>query len=248
MEEFIIGRNSVRELLRSESQIEKILVAQGATEGSIKELIALAKQRKVRIQEVPRAKLDELCSTFAEHSNHQGVLAQVPAFEYSQMEDVFARAQEREEPPFLVVLDSVQDPHNLGAVIRSAEALGAHGVVFGKHRSASLTAAVYKVACGAAQYIPVVKVTNINQTIEELKKRNVWVAAADMEGQPLSKTDLTGALALVIGGEGEGVSKHTKQLCDFTVRIEMPGQTNSLNASCAASILIYEKRRQEMCR
>lgn len=250
-EDLIIGRNSVREAIKSGEQIDRVYVQQGLTDGSIRELLMLARQGKLVITEVPRAKLDDMCAGMGHDGrtgNHQGIVAQIPAFEYSEMEDVFALAQERGEAPFCVILESVQDPHNLGAVIRSAEALGAHGVIIGKRRSASLTASAFKVSCGAAQYIPVVKVTNINQTIEELKKKNVWVAAADMDGQPLSQTDLTGAMALVIGGESEGVAKHTKEICDLTVKIEMGGRTTSLNASCAASVLCYEKRRQELMR
>ncbi|WP_066646957.1 23S rRNA (guanosine(2251)-2'-O)-methyltransferase RlmB [Christensenella timonensis] len=247
--EFIIGRNSVREAIRSGEQIDKIFFQQGLTDGSIRELLMLARGSKLVIVEVPRAKLDELCAGMGAEGhmgNHQGVVAQVPAFAYSEMEDIFALAEERGEPPFIVILDSIQDPHNLGAVIRSAEALGAHGVVIGKRRAASLTTAAFKVSCGAAQYIPVVKVTNINHTIEDLKKKNVWMAAADMDGQPLAKTDLKGPYALVIGGESEGVARLTKELCDVVVKIEMPGKTTSLNAACAASILMYEKRRQDM--
>lgn len=248
-QEYIIGRNGVREVIKSGEQIDRIYVQEGLGDGSIRELLMLARQERLVIKEVPRAKLDDICAGMGHDGrtgNHQGIVAQVPAFQYSEMEDVFALAQTRGEAPFLVILECVQDPHNLGAVIRSAEALGAHGVVIGKRRSASLTAAAFRTSCGAAEHIPVVKVTNINQTVEELKRKNVWVAAADMEGQPLSKTDLTGAMALVVGGESEGVAKHTKELCDLIVQIEMSGKTTSLNASCAASVLCYEKHRQEL--
>ncbi|MDL2237536.1 23S rRNA (guanosine(2251)-2'-O)-methyltransferase RlmB [Christensenellaceae bacterium OttesenSCG-928-K19] len=246
--DYIIGRNSVREAIKSGAQIDKVYVVEGITDGSIREILRLARDARVLVREVPRSKMDEMCSGMGyagKPANHQGIAAQVPAFRYSELEDVFRYAEQSGREPFVVVLDSVQDPHNLGAVIRSAEALGAHGVVIGKRRSASLTAAAVKVACGAAEYIPVVKVVNINQTIEELKKRNIWVAAADMAGEPAGTCNLKGALAIVIGGEGEGVSKHTKELCDFTVGIELWGKTESLNASCAASILFYEKMRQE---
>ena len=246
--EYIIGRNSVKEAIRAGEQIDKIYVMQGITDGSIKQILRMAREARVVVVEAPRYKLDEM-SIGIGHSgkpgNHQGIVAQVPAFAYGELEDSFALAEERKESLFLIILDSIQDPHNLGAIIRSAEALGAHGIIIGKHRSASLTSAVYKVSCGAAQYIPVIKVTNINQTIEELKERNVWAVAADMEGQPLSQTDLKGAIALVIGGEGGGVSRHTKDICDIVTKIEMTGNTQSLNAACAASIVIYEKRRQE---
>ena len=170
----------------------------------------------------------------------------MPAFAYGEIEDIFALAQQKNEKPFIVILDSIQDAQNLGAIIRSAEVLGAHGIIIGKHRSAGLNAVAYKVSCGAAQYIPVVKVTNISQTIEELKRRGVWIACADMDGQPLSKMDLTGALAVIIGSEGDGVSKNLKQNSDMVISIEMAGNINSLNAACAASVILYEKHRQEL--
>lgn len=246
--EYIIGRNSVREAIRSGSQIDRIYVLEGISDGSIRELLTMARRNKIIVKEVNRYKMDELCIGLGHDGkvgNHQGIVAQVPAFLYSTIEDVFEYAKKCGSDPFFVLLDGIQDPHNLGAVIRSAEALGAHGVVFGKRRSASLTSAAYKVSCGAAQYIPVVKVSNINQTIEELKKRNVWIAAAEAEGMPVQQANLTGPFAIVIGGENEGVARLTKELCDMTVSIDMPGHTTSLNASCAASILIYEKKRQE---
>lgn len=247
--EYIFGRNSVREAIRSGEQIDRIYVMQGQSEGSIRELIMLARQNKIVITEVPRIKMDEMCADMGHDGkpgNHQGIIAQIPAFAYSEMDDIFELAQVRGEQPFIVILDSIQDPHNLGAIIRSAEALGAHGVIIGKRRCASLTTSAFKVSCGAAQYIPIVKVTNINHAIEELKKKNVWIAAADMDGQPLAGTNLTGAIALVIGGESEGVARLTRELCDMVVKIEMGGKTTSLNASCAASIMIYEKRRQDL--
>ncbi|MEA4853987.1 MAG: 23S rRNA (guanosine(2251)-2'-O)-methyltransferase RlmB [Christensenella sp.] len=247
--EYIIGRNSVREAIRSDQQIDKVFVQQGLADGSIRELLMLARQRKLVIASVPRAKLDELCAGLGidgRVGNHQGIIVQVPAFKYSEMDDIFALAEMRGEKPFIMILDSIQDPHNLGAIIRSAEAIGAHGIILGKRRAASLTTAAYKVSCGAAQYIPIVKVTNINHAIEELKEKNVWVAAADMDGQPLAASDLRGAYALVIGGESEGIGKLTKELCDIVVKIEMNGKTSSLNAACAASILMYEKRRQDL--
>ncbi len=246
--EFIIGRNSVREALRAGEQIERILVVKNG-DGSIGQLLAMAKEANIIIREVPKSKLDEISADMGydgKPGNHQGIAAQVPAFRYSEMQDILQLAEKRGEPPFIVVLDGVQDPHNLGAIIRSAEALGAHGVVIGKRRSASLTSAVYKVSSGAAEFIPVVKVTNINRTIAELKEQNIWAIAADMTGTPLSSANLTGATALVIGSEGTGVSKHTKELCDMAVCIDMAGQTQSLNAACAASVFLYEKRRQDM--
>ncbi len=246
--EFIIGRNSVREAIKSGAQIERILLIKDCSDGSIREILSLARDAKIIIREVTRTKMDEICATMGPNGkmgNHQGIAAQIPAFEYSQPEDIFALAESRGEKPFIIILDSVQDPQNLGSVIRSAEALGAHGIIIGKRRSASLTTAVYKVSCGAAQYIPIVKVTNLNRTIEEIKAQNVWVIAADMGGQEIQNANLTGAVALVIGGEDEGVSRLTKELCDMTVRINMNGKTTSLNAACAASIMMYEKIRQD---
>ncbi len=247
--DLIIGRNSVRAAIRSGGQIDKVYVVQGISDGSIKEILSLAHAAKLVVKEVTRYKMDELCAGMGydgKVGNHQGIAAQLPAFKYSELEDILKLAEQRGEPPFIVILDGVQDPHNLGAVIRSAEALGAHGVIIGKRRSASLTAAVYKVSSGAAEYIPVVKVVNINRTIEEIKAMNIWAVAADMAGgQPLGEANLSGAVALVIGGEGEGVSRLAKELCDMAVSIELSGRTESLNAASAASILIYEKKRQD---
>jgi 23S rRNA (guanosine2251-2'-O)-methyltransferase len=244
--DYIFGRNSVREALKSGSQIDKVFIAAESKDGSIGEIRRLAADRNVIVTEVPRRKIDDICLHMGQDRiNHQGVIAAVPAFEYSTLDDVFAYAEKQAKPPFIVVLENIQDPHNLGAIIRSAEAFGAHGVIIGKRRSASLTSAVYKVSSGAAEYIPVVKVTNINQTIEEIKARGVFVAAADMEGAPVESANLTGAMAIVIGGEASGVPRLTKQLADMVVKIEMPGHTQSLNASCAASVVLYEKTRQD---
>ena len=246
--DLIIGRNSVRETLKSGAQVDRIYVVQGISDGSIKELIHMAREAHLVIKEITRYKMDEMCAGLGydgKVGNHQGIAAQVPAFQYSTLDDMFALAEKRNEKPFIILLDGIQDPQNLGAIIRSAEVLGAHGLVIGKHRSATLTAAVFKASSGAAQYLPVAKVVNINQVIEELKKRGLWVAAADTEGQAVYKADLKGAMALVIGAEGAGISKRTKELCDFTVKIDMCGKTGSLNASAAASIIMYEKRRQD---
>lgn len=247
--ELIIGRNGVREAIKKGEQIDKILVVQGLMDASIKEILLLARQNKVVVVETSRYKLDEMCAGIGPDgkiANHQGIVALVPAFKYSEMDDIFELAQARGESPFVIILDSVQDPQNLGAIIRSAEVLGAHGVIIGKRRSATLNTTAYKVSCGAAQYIPIVKVTNINTTIAELKLRGVWIVAADMDGQPLSVTDLKGPIAIVVGGEGEGISRLVRDNCDIIVKIEMGGQISSLNAACAASIIMYEKRRQDL--
>lgn len=248
-DQYIIGRNAVREAIRAGEQIDKLFVVQGLTDGSIREILNMARRATIPVREVSRYKMDEMCSAMGPDGmvgNHQGIAVQVPAYQYSELEDIYALAEEKGEAPFIIVLENIQDPQNLGAIIRSAEALGAHGVVIGKRRSALLTTAAFKVSAGAAQYIPIVKVTNINQTLEEFKKRNIWAVAADMDGQPLSTSNLSGGIALVIGGEGGGVAKRTKELCDFSVRIEMSGKTQSLNAACAASIIMYEKRRQDL--
>lgn len=230
--DFIIGRNSVREAIKTGEQIDKLMILQGAKDGSIVEILALAREHKVVVQEVPRMKLDEICAHLnadGRIANHQGVVAQIPAFRYSEMEDIFALADLKGEKPFIIILDGIQDPHNLGAIIRSGEALGAHGVIIGKRRCAMLSSAAYKVSSGAVQYIPIVKVTNINQTISELKKQNIWVAGTDTQGQEISKSDLSGALAIVIGNEGEGLSQNIKENCDFCVKIDMPGKTTPKN-------------------
>jgi 23S rRNA (guanosine2251-2'-O)-methyltransferase len=246
--EYIIGRNSVRELLRADGQVERLLVAKGQRAGSIGQLLGMARDRNIPLRELPKSRLDEIAAELGpdgRQGNHQGIIAQVPAFRYSEMGDIFARAEQSGKPPFIVVLDGVQDPQNLGAVIRSAEALGAHGVIIGKRRSASLTTAVLKASSGAAAHIPVVKVTNINRTLEELKRKNVWAVGADPAGRPLASANLKGAAALVIGGDGGGMSRLTRELCDLVVRIEMEGRTRSLNAAAAAGILLYEKKRQD---
>jgi len=247
--EYIIGRNSVREAIKSGEQIDRLMVVRGLTDGSIREILMMARTAKIVTIEVSRYKMDELCAGMGydgKTGNHQGVAAQIPAFKYSEMEDIFQLAEFRGEKPFILILDSVQDPQNLGAIIRSAEVLGAHGVIIGKRRTASLTPAAYRASCGAVQYIPVVKVSNINQIIAAFKKKNIWLIAADTEGIPLSTADMRGAAAFVIGGEDSGVSHHTRELCDLVVKIEMPGKTGSLNSACAASIIMYEKRRQDL--
>jgi len=247
--ELIIGRNGVREAIKNGEQIDKILVVQGLMDASIREILLLARQNKVVVVETSRYKLDEMCAGLGPNgktANHQGIVALLPAFKYSEMDDIFELSAARGENPFIIILDSIQDPQNMGAIIRSAEVLGAHGVIIGKRRSATLTSTVYKVSCGAAQYIPIVKVTNISTTIAELKLRGVWIVAADMEGQPLAATDLKGSIAIVIGGEGEGISRLVRENCDIAVRIEMGGQVSSLNAACAASVIMYEKRRQDL--
>lgn len=235
------GRNAVSEALKSGRVIDHIEVARGERTGSIVALVAKAKERGIPVKEVDSRKLDFLAG-----KNHQGIAAVAACKEFSSLADVFALAAERGEPPFLVVCDELEDPHNLGAVIRTAECAGAHGVIIPKRHSAGLTSAVYKASAGAVEYMPVVRVTNIADTVNELKEKNVWVFGLDMDGQSWDKTDLSGAVALVIGSEGHGISRLVRERCDGIVSLPMVGHVNSLNASVAGGILMYEvlRRRQ----
>ncbi|MCX8130926.1 MAG: 23S rRNA (guanosine(2251)-2'-O)-methyltransferase RlmB [Clostridia bacterium] len=235
------GRNSVMEALRSERSINKIFVAKGEREGSIKQIIALAKEKGIVLQEVDRVKLDNLSQT---HS-HQGVIAFVAVKEYVEVDDILKIAEERGEPPFIVLLDEITDPHNLGSILRTADAVGAHGVVIPKRRSIGLTATVSKASAGAVEYVPVARVTNLAQTIDYLKKQNIWVVGTDVSGEkPFFKNDLKGAIALVIGSEGEGMGKLVSEKCDFIVNIPMKGRISSLNAAVAGAVVMFEVLRQ----
>ncbi len=234
------GRNAILEVLKSGRDIEKIMVLKGNTEGTIKRIIAQAKEKGIVIQEVGRQKLDELSQT----KNHQGVIAVVSEHNYVEVEDILAIAKEKNEPPFLILLDGITDPHNLGAVLRSAECAGAHGVIIPKRRSVGLNATVGKTSAGAIEYMPVARVTNLVRTMDYLKKQGIWLACGDMNGLDYFDSDLSGAIALIIGSEGEGVSRLAKENCDFTVSIPMYGKISSLNASVAAGLLMYEVVRQ----
>lgn len=238
----IIGRNAVIELLKSDREIENVLIAKGEREGSINQIIALCKERKIVIKNVDRKKLDFL----APNGNHQGVAANVPAHEYSTVEDILEYAQNKGEAPFIIMCDEIEDSHNLGAIIRSAEACGAHGIIIPKRRNVGLNYIVAKTSCGALEYMKVARVTNLASTIEELKKQNIWVYAANMDGQRWDKTDFSGGVCLVIGNEGNGVGRLIKEKCDVTVSLPMLGKVNSLNASVAAGILMYEITRQRL--
>lgn len=241
MSDIIEGRNPVIEALKAGREIEKILVAEGATEGSVKKILAMANEQNIIVQKVVRAKLDQISTA----DRHQGVVAYVAAYEYADLDDVLNRVEERGEKPFIILCDEITDPHNLGSIIRTADAVGAHCVVIPKRRAVGLTAVVAKTSAGALEYVPVCKVTNLNQTIEMLKKRGLWIAAAEMDGTvEYFKADLKGSIALVVGSEGQGISRLTKEHCDFLVRIPMKGSVSSLNASVAASILMYEVFRQ----
>lgn len=237
--DLLIGRNPVMEALRSGRAIEKIYIQKNSG-GSLGRLITLAKNEAVVIEDVEKAALDRM----AEGGAHQGVCAIVSAHEYASVEDLFAAAEERGEDPFFIILDGIEDPHNLGAVMRTAECAGAHGVIIPKRRAAGLTETVAKSSAGAIEYMPVARVTNIAQTIEDLKERGVWTFAVDMDGTDYTKQDLTGPMALVIGAEGSGISRLVKETCDGCVAIPMKGKINSLNASNAAAILMYEAVRQ----
>ncbi len=241
-ENVVFGRNSVRELLESGRDIEKIYVQEGEREGSIGLLISMARERRLEITEIERIKLDRL----SHGGRHQGILAIAAERDYASIDDVLDYARERGEPPLVVVLDGVEDPHNLGAVIRSAECLGAHGVIIPKRRAAGLTATVSKASAGALEHMRVVKVTNLAAAIEELKERGLWIYAADMGASAYYTADLTGAAALVLGSEGFGISRLVREKCDFTLSIPLHGSVNSMNVSCAAAVLLAECAKQRI--
>ena len=246
--DIIYGRNTVKAAIKSGRAIDKLLAAKELDDPSVREILTLATQRHIPIVRVDKRKLDSLTIPFGHDSkpaNHQGVVAVTPAMEYSEIEDIYALAEKRGEPAFIIILDSVTDEGNLGAIIRSAEVLGAHGVIIGKHRSASLSGAVCKAASGAAELLPIAKVTNLTATIEELKAKNIWVVAADASAPSAASVNLTGAIAIVIGAEGEGISRLVLESCDLKASIPMKGKTGSLNAAVAAAVLMYEKVRQD---
>jgi 23S rRNA (guanosine2251-2'-O)-methyltransferase len=237
MSDWILGRHSVQEALRSGRPIEKILFAEGIQTKNIQELLKQVQEQKIPFQWVPRAKLDQL----AGGGNHQGVMAQVAAYGYASVDDLFQRAEERGEPPFFVLLDGIEDPHNLGSILRTADAAGVHGVIIPKRRAVGLTAVVAKTSAGAIEYVPVAKVTNLNRTADELKERGVWLVGSDGGAeQEYSQVDYSVPVALVIGSEGQGMSRLMKKKCDFLVRLPMMGRVTSLNASVAAGLLMYE--------
>lgn len=243
-ENLLVGRNPVIEALRAGHDVERIYMAEGAG-GSISIIRALAKEQGVSISMVDRFKLDHM----APGQKHQGVIAEIPAYHYSEMQDIFARAAAMDEEPFIVILDEITDPHNVGAIIRSAECMGAHGIIIPNRRACGLTSTVAKSAAGAIEQIPVVRVTNIGRTIEDLQARGIWIAACDMDGEAYySAAGLNGAVAIVIGNEGRGIGKLVREKCDFIVSIPMKGKINSLNASNAAAIVLAEIRRRRECR
>lgn len=232
----ICGRNPVLEALRSGREIDRLLVAHGTGGGSVTAIIAKCRAKGILIKEISPQKLDYYCGG----ANHQGVAVMFASQEYATVEDMFALAEMRGEKPFLIICDEIEDPHNLGAIIRTAEATGVHGVIIPERRSASLNATVAKAACGALEYVPVARVTNIANTIDALKQRGVWVFGADMDGDDYTRTDFDTPCALVIGNEGKGIGALTAKKCDAVISLPMCGKINSLNASVAAGILMYE--------
>ncbi len=244
--DIVAGRNVVREAIRSGREIDAILVQKNAGDGSIREIISLAHTRGLVVKPVPRAKLDELAvDRMGNPLNHQGILARVSSVIYRDIEAGFELAEHRGQKPFFIMLDGVDNPHNVGAILRSAEVLGAHALILTKRRGALITSAVCKVASGAQEYLPIVKVTNLSQTIEKLKERGMFVVCADMKGEDVARANMTGAICLVIGSEGAGASRIVKEKSDVIVRVPQLGRVNSLNASCAAAVIMYEKLRQD---
>lgn len=241
--DLIAGRNAVMETLKSGRPINKVFIAKGERQGSIKELIALVKEKKLILQEVESKRLDEITGG----ARHQGVAAYASPVEYAEVEDILERARVLSEPPFLVLLDELEDPHNLGAILRTADAAGVHGVLIPKRRSCQLSSTVAKTSAGAVEYVPVARIGNIAQTMKELKKQGLWIVGADMDGDKnYYEADLMGPMVLVVGSEGKGIGRLVKEHCDFLVKIPMRGKINSLNASVAASILLYESLQQRL--
>lgn len=240
--DIIAGRNPVNEALHSGRNIECIYISKGELSGSVKVITALAKEKQIPIKEVDRKKLDYMTN----HASHQGVVALAAIKEYSSIDDMFSLAESRKEKPFIVVLDEIEDPHNLGAIIRTAECAGVHGIIIPKRRAAGLSGIVAKASAGAYEYMPVARVTNIPAAIDELKEKGCWIYGADMDGQTYCNSDLRGACALVIGSEGKGLGRLVREKCDVILSLPMLGNINSLNASVAAGVLIYEFTRQRL--
>ncbi|UII56055.1 23S rRNA (guanosine(2251)-2'-O)-methyltransferase RlmB [Cytobacillus spongiae] len=239
-QDYIIGKNPIIEALKSNRDINKILIAEGSQKGQMQQVIGLAKESNVLIQYVPKKKIDQMVE-----GNHQGVIAQVAAYEYAEIDDLFIAAEKKGEAPFFLLLDEIEDPHNLGSIMRTADAVGAHGVVIPKRRAVGLTATVAKASTGAIEHIPVVRVTNMARTIDELKDRGVWIVGTDAKGkQDYRQIDGTMPLGLVIGSEGKGMGRLIRDKCDFLIQMPMTGHVTSLNASVAAALLMYEVYRK----
>lgn len=242
-QEFTIeGRNAVLEAFRSGKPIDKLFILDGCQDGPIMTIKREAKKQDTMVRFVPRERLDQMSET----GKHQGVIAYAAAYEYAEVEDLLQAAEKKGEPPFLILLDNIEDPHNLGAIIRTANLVGAHGVIIPRNRAAGLTATVARTSAGALNYTPVARVTNLAKTMEELKKRGLWFVCADMDGTSMYQLDLKGPIGLVIGNEGEGVGRLVKEKCDFVASIPMKGDIDSLNASVATGVLAYEILRQRM--
>ncbi len=235
-DDLIIGRNAAKEALKSGRAIDCVFTEKGDKNGALLPILAQCREKKLPIKEVDTKKLDFMCG----HANHQGIVMTAAAHEYSTIEDILASAKEKDEPPFIIICDGIEDPHNLGAIIRSAECCGAHGVIIPERHSAGLSGIVGKTSAGALEYMPVARVRNLTDTIKSLKKEGIWVYCADMDGTPYREANLSGAIALVVGSEGSGVSRLVKENCDGTLLIPMKGNINSLNASVAAAILMFE--------
>ena len=230
------------EALRAGRPVDKLYVLDGCKDGPVSSIVKAAKKGDALVQFVSRERLDQLSET----KKHQGVIARMAAYEYASVEEILAKAEKQGEPPFVFLLDGVEDPYNLGAVVRTADQVGAHGVIIPKNRAVGLTASAARASAGALNYIPVARVTNLARTVEQLKKQGIWFVCADMGGQPMYQVDMKGSLGLVVGGEGEGVSRLVREACDYTASIPMKGHVDSLNASVAAGVLAYEAFRQRM--
>lgn len=242
-EDQVEGRNAVIELLESGRDINKIFILEGERHGSINKIIAMAKERKIVLTMVNKTKLNQMAQT----ENNQGVIAIVPPFDYCEVEDILENAKQREEKPFILILDGIEDPHNLGSIIRTAETAGVHGIIIPKRRSASVNSTVSKVSAGAVEHMKIARVNNINETIRYLKENDVWICGTDMDAKKYYyQEDYKGPIAIVIGSEGFGMSRLVKENCDFLVKIPMKGKITSLNASVSAGIVIYEAVKQRI--
>ncbi|MCF6462458.1 23S rRNA (guanosine(2251)-2'-O)-methyltransferase RlmB [Clostridium sp. Cult1] len=240
-EQYIIGRNPVLEVLKTGKEIEKIFILKGDLKGSINKIVGIAKDKNILIQYVDKNKLDQI----AQGGSHQGIAALVTPYVYFSIDDILKKADKQEKAPFILILDGIEDPHNLGAIVRTAECAGVHGIIIPKRRAAHVTSTVYKSSAGAVEHMMIAKVNNLSDAIEKLKKKGLWIYGADVDGESYYfNTDLKGSIALVIGSEGKGISRLVKEKCDFLLKIPMFGKVSSLNASNAASILIYEVVRQ----
>jgi 23S rRNA (guanosine2251-2'-O)-methyltransferase len=236
-EDIVIGRNAVIETLKGDRTIETLYISNNRLEGSINTIVSLAKEKGIIIKEVDKRKLDSMCGG----ETHQGVIAKITPYKYSEVSDILELAEKRKEAPFIVILDEVEDPHNLGSIVRTAELFGVHGIIIPKRRSASVSTTVYKSSVGAIEYVKIAKVTNLNSTIEELKEKGIWIYGANIRAEEYSyQVDFSGPCAVIIGNEGRGISKLTVQKCDKLIKIPMVGKINSLNASVAGGIIMYE--------